>query len=101
MVDAEDHDFALGLVDPVQNSVRAAPGRVDAGEVPTQLLSDTLRFLDQDIGEELDDGSRYSLWKPGLDGSDSGWGQDELVVGLAHDRRARTASTPRTTSPAA
>src|SRR5262245_4889130 len=56
--------------------------------------------LDEGAGEELDDRSRYAFWQPGLYGSDDRWGQDQFV-GLAHERRARTASTPRTTSPAA
>jgi hypothetical protein len=55
--DAQDHDFALDLVDSIQDTVSAAPGRVDAGEVPAQLLADAMRILDQDTGEELDDRS--------------------------------------------
>jgi hypothetical protein len=60
VVDAEDHDFALGLVDSIQDTGGAPPCCVDTGEVPAQRLADAMGFLDQGSGEELDASSGYA-----------------------------------------
>jgi hypothetical protein len=61
VVDAEDHDFALGLVDSIRDTVGAPPCCVDTGEVPAQLLADAMGFLDLGSGEELDASRGYAL----------------------------------------
>src|SRR4051794_15698042 len=103
MVDAEDDHLAGGFVDAVQDAVGAATGGMDAGEVSAQGLAHPMRVADQRAREELDDGRRHGLRKLVLQGPDYRWGQDQFVRlrGFGHRRSARTASTPRTTSPRA
>jgi hypothetical protein len=46
VLDAEDHDFVLGFIDPIQDAVGAAPRGMDACELSAQLFTDAMRVLD-------------------------------------------------------
>src|SRR6478736_10486736 len=101
VLDPHDDDLPVFFVDAVQHPVGTSSSRVDARQVSTERLAQAARVVDQGRGEELDHCSR-DTGKSRLDCSDSRRGQDQLVGGaLGHGRNARTASTPRTTSPAA
>lgn len=97
---AEDEDLARVLDDAVEHAVGPATRGPDPGELSAQRFADTSGFVDEGGGEELDHGGRDRFGKPVGKRASGGRGDDELV-GLVrgHDRRRRTASTPRMTSP--
>jgi len=105
MVDAEHRDCAFALIDSIQDAVAPAAGAVDTGEFVPEFATDATGILDQRPGDEVDDCSADRLGHRLRDRPRRRTGNDELVAVLAHDRgddrNARTASTPRTTSPAA
>lgn len=76
VLDAEDDDLAIGFVDAVKDAVGAAPSRVDPGQVSAQLLTHTVRVLQECASDELEDGGRHRLGKAGADGADGRWGQN-------------------------
>ena len=94
-------DFPLDLVDPVQHSIGASASGEDASEVAAQLFADSLGIGGEGADQELDDGRRHTLGQARTDSPGRRRGQDQLVDTVAHDRKARTAWAPRTTSPAA
>lgn len=102
VVDAQNDDLASGIVDPIQHAVGAAAGGPHTGEFAAQHFPDSSRIGEQRAGHELDHRRRDRLRQAGLDGPHRGRGQHQVVtLSGDHGRRSRTASTPRTTSPAA
>lgn len=61
MLDAQHDDFAILLVDPVQDPIGPATRGVDAGELATECLTDSMRVVDEGSGEELDYGRSHRL----------------------------------------
>ena len=100
--DAEDDDLVQVVVDPVEDAVRASSSRPDADEVVTKLFADSMGVGHQCGGEEFEHRGGNGFRKSVGDGPLGRWCQDELVFrGGRHERKRRTASTPRTTSPRA
>ena len=103
MVDSEDGHLAGFVVDSIQDAIGATSSTVDAREFVAELASDALRVLDQCAGDEIDNGGTHRLGELLGDRSRCWAGHDEFVALLGHcvvgGRSARTASTPRTTSP--
>lgn len=102
VVDVKHDDFVLVLVDSVQDTVGAASRRMDAGEVPAKSPTNAVQVLHQGSRNKLDDRRCYGLgsrdWTARMV---AGGVRNQLVGNFAHERRSRTASTPRRTSPAA
>jgi hypothetical protein len=107
MLDSEDDDLVARLLDLMQDPKRSAPCGPDALELVPEGLADALRVLDQRARDEVDDRSGDGFGHMFGDGPCRGPGHDTLNTrrvrraGLQWARRLRTASTPRTTSPAA
>ena len=59
MVDPVDVDDAIGLVDPVDDAIRAYSCRVPTFKFATERMPDAVRVSDQPTEAELDDGSDY------------------------------------------
>ena len=95
-------DLAALVVAAIEDAVRASSRGMDPREIPAQRLPHPVRVLDQGAREELDDRCRHRLGQAGANGPHSRRGQDQFVGRAArHGRSARTAATPRSTSPAA
>jgi hypothetical protein len=56
MIDPQHGQFALIVVDLVDDTVRAASSRPQAGELTLERMSDPSRILDESADEELNDG---------------------------------------------
>src|SRR3982074_3084957 len=100
--DAEHRAQPESVVDLVEDTERSPAGRVNAGQFVAQFFTDPLRILQQAARDELDHRCDDSLGKLELDCPGCGGGHLQFVrLELAHvcGRKARTASTPRTTSP--
>lgn len=54
VLDAQDDDLPAVLVDPGENSVRAAPGGQNTGEITSYLLADAARLFRKSPCDELD-----------------------------------------------
>ena len=102
VVDADDGDCSFVVVDSVEDPVGATASAVDPCEFVSQFLADSFRFEEEWSGDEIDDCCGNGLGKVFGDWSSCGTSHDKLVW-FAHlarfGRSARTASTPRTTSP--
>ena len=100
--DAHDDDLAWVVSEPVEHPVGAASGRPDPREIAAQGLADPAWPLNERSGEEIDHGPGDRLGQNVGQRPAGRWGEDELVlVVVGQRRRARTASTPRSTSPRA
>lgn len=55
VLDAQHDDFAILLVDPVQDPIGPATCGVDAGELTAEGFADSMRVVDECTGQELDD----------------------------------------------
>src|SRR5664280_2131035 len=98
VLDAEDDDFLGVVIDAVEHPVGSAPRGPDALKFSTQHLADPAGVAYQGSSHELDHGGGDCFWKCGLDGADSGRGEDQLVaLVITHRRRLRTAAAPRRT----
>src|SRR5947199_9789420 len=96
------HDPGL-VVNPIEHPERAPTGGVKTNQLSPQRCAYPMWLLDQGSGKELDDGDGHRLGELIGDGACRRAGDDELVVltGQPRRRSARTASLPRTASPAA
>ena len=98
-------DRALLLVDAIQDAKRAASGTVDAGEFVAEFTANSSRVVEKRPGDEVDHRGSDTFRQLLADRS-GGRTRDYQVVANQRQRclggrSARTASTPRTTSPAA
>jgi hypothetical protein len=102
VLDPKHRDRTCYIVDPEDDSERATPCAVPAGEFLAQRLADTVRVLAQSTGEELHYGSRDRVRQLLLKGA-AGRASELDFVALIHSdlSRARMASMPSTTSPRA
>lgn len=98
VLDAQHDDFAILLVDAVQDSIGSAACGVDADELSAEGFAHSVRVVDEGSGKELDDCRRHRLGKT-LRDRPSGWRGEDKFERLRHGRSARTASVPRTTLP--
>ena len=100
MFDAEDDYLTTFVGDSVEHTVGSAPRGADPCELAAKRLADSVRFANQRRGEELDHCRSHWFRKALGERSGGGWGDNELVrLAGCHDRRRRTASTPRMKSP--
>ncbi len=103
VIDAYHDHLVTVVVGAVEEPAGAALSGVDAGEVSAQRFPDSVRVVDQGTAQELDHGRRHRFGQTWFGRRGPRVGQDELVrlVRCGHGQSARTASTPRTTSPRA
>ena len=102
MVDADNGDCSFVVVDSVEDPVGPTASTVDPCEFVSQFSANSLWFENEWTGDEIDHRCGDGFRKVLSDCSSSGTSHDKLVW-FAHlasfGRSARTASTPRTTSP--
>src|SRR6478735_10980481 len=102
MFDPQDDDLTRLLIDAIENAIGAAACGPDPDQIPSQRLAGAMGADDQSRGQELDHGGSHRVGDPGTDRPLGARCQNEVVAaGLRHERRRRTASTPRRTSPRA
>ena len=104
VLDAKHDHGPSFVVDAVQHSVRASTSAVDTSEFVAQHSARAVWVVDQRSGDAVDDRCAHGL-RTSLGKSTSRWtGDDQFVSSRGHrgdaGRKARTASTPRTVSPA-
>jgi len=102
MFDTEDDDFESVVIDAIEDAIGASSGGPDPRKVVAERLTDAMRIGHERGGEEVDDGDSDGLRKFLCNGALGRRGEDEFVLPRCrHERRRRTATTPRRTSPRA
>jgi hypothetical protein len=104
VVDPQHSHGSSHFIDLIQDSICSAPCTKDASEFSSQLSADTVRVFNKGTSDELEYGRSNVFWKNVADCARCRSSYDKVINLVIHvteeGRNERTASTPRTTSPA-
>jgi len=65
MINPKHGDFALFVINLVDDAIRTTPRQPQAGELAHQRVAQTTRRLDKRSNHELDDGRSDRFWQAG------------------------------------